>query len=75
MGWRRQVGEDEGWVGEDMGWIDGGGSTEDEDKGCVGEDEGWVGGEACMHNGGVVCRWVVLGITGSTLFLLGLGLA
>ena len=75
MGRRRQVGEDEGWVGEDEGWVDGGGSTEDEDKGWVSEDEGWVGGEACMHNGGVVCRQVVLGITSSILSLLGLGLA
>ena len=48
---------------------------EDEDKGWVDEDEGWIGEVACMHDGGVVCRGVVLDITGNTLSLLGLGLA
>ena len=53
------------WVGSNEGWVDRGGSVRMRIRDGLAE---WL---AC--NDGAMCRGLVLGITGSTLSLLGLG--
>ena len=53
------------WVGSNEGWVDGGGSVRTRTRDGSAE---WL---AC--DDGAMCQGLVLGITGSTLSLLGLG--